>query len=60
MLCLSSARPGTPGPDAHDAITSNSDLDTKKNLSFLSDVIARFPHEKGYNLNLYRHRPGDD
>lgn len=39
-------------PDAHDAITSNSGWDTKKNLSFLSDVIARF-HEKGIRTSIF-------
>jgi len=29
-------------PDAHDAVTSNSGWDTRANLSFLTDVIARF------------------
>lgn len=39
-------------PDAHDAITSNSGWDTKKNLSFLSDVIARF-HDKGIRTSIF-------
>lgn len=39
-------------PDAHDAITSNAGWDTKKNLAFLSDVIARF-HEKGIRTSIF-------
>lgn len=39
-------------PDAHDAITSNSGWNTKKNLSFLSDVIARF-HDKGIRTSIF-------
>jgi len=39
-------------PDAHDAITSNSGWDTKANLQFLSDVIARF-HEKGIRTSIF-------
>ncbi len=39
-------------PDAHDAITSNAGWDTKTNLSFLKDVIARF-HEKGIRTSIF-------
>jgi pyridoxine 5-phosphate synthase len=39
-------------PDTHDAITSNSGWDTKANLQFLSDVIARF-HEKGIRTSIF-------
>jgi pyridoxine 5-phosphate synthase len=39
-------------PDAHDAITSNAGWDTRKNLSFLTDVIARF-HEKGIRTSIF-------
>ncbi|MDM8002006.1 MAG: pyridoxine 5'-phosphate synthase [Bacteroidota bacterium] len=39
-------------PDAHDAITSNAGWDTKKNLAFLTDVIARF-HEKGIRTSIF-------
>lgn len=39
-------------PDAHDAITSNAGWDTKKNLAFLADVIARF-HEKGIRTSIF-------
>ncbi|MRR21696.1 pyridoxine 5'-phosphate synthase [bacterium] len=39
-------------PDAHDAITSNAGWDTKKHLSFLTDVIARF-HEKGIRTSIF-------
>ena len=39
-------------PDAHDAITSNAGWDTKKNLTFLTDVIGRF-HEKGIRTSIF-------
>jgi len=39
-------------PDAHDAITSNAGWDTKNNMAFLSDVIARF-HEKGIRTSIF-------
>lgn len=39
-------------PDAHDAVTSNSGWDTRANLSFLTDVIARF-HEKGIRTSIF-------
>jgi len=39
-------------PDAHDAITSNAGWDTRKNLGFLSGVIARF-HEKGIRTSIF-------
>ena len=39
-------------PDAHDAITSNAGWDTRKNLSFLTDVIARF-HGKGIRTSIF-------
>ncbi|MDF1560928.1 MAG: pyridoxine 5'-phosphate synthase [Bacteroidales bacterium] len=39
-------------PDAHDAVTSNAGWDTKTNLSFLTDVIARF-HEKGIRTSIF-------
>ncbi len=39
-------------PDAHDAITSNSGWDTRTNLAFLKEVIARF-HEKGIRTSIF-------
>lgn len=39
-------------PDAHDAITSNAGWDTKKNLAFLTDVIARF-HDRGIRTSIF-------
>jgi pyridoxine 5-phosphate synthase len=39
-------------PDAHDAITSNAGWDTLKNLSFLSEIIARF-REKGIRTSIF-------
>jgi len=39
-------------PDAHDAVTSNAGWDTRTNLSFLTDVIARF-HEKGIRTSIF-------
>lgn len=39
-------------PDAHDAITSNAGWDTKNNLTFLKEVIARF-HEKGIRTSIF-------
>ena len=39
-------------PDSHDAITSNAGWDTKKNLTFLTDVIGRF-HEKGIRTSIF-------
>jgi pyridoxine 5-phosphate synthase len=39
-------------PDAHDAVTSNAGWDTKKNLSFLTDVIAGF-REKGIRTSVF-------
>ena len=39
-------------PDSHDAITSNAGWDTKKNRSFLSDVIARFK-ENGISTSIF-------
>jgi pyridoxine 5-phosphate synthase len=39
-------------PDAHDAITSNAGWDTKTNLTFLTEVIARF-HEKGIRTSIF-------
>jgi len=39
-------------PDAHDAITSNAGWDTKKNRSYLSEVIARFK-EKGIRTSIF-------
>lgn len=39
-------------PDAHDAITSNSGWDTKKNLSFLTEVVSGFK-EKGIRTSIF-------
>ena len=39
-------------PDAPDQITSNSGWDTKKNFSFLSDVVSEFK-EKGIRTSLF-------
>ena len=39
-------------PDAHDAVTSNAGWDTKKNLSFLTDVIVGF-REKGIRTSVF-------
>ena len=39
-------------PDAHDAVTSNAGWDTKKNLSFLTDVISGF-REKGIRTSVF-------
>jgi pyridoxine 5-phosphate synthase len=39
-------------PDSHDAITSNAGWDTKKNKSFLSEVIARFK-ENGIRTSIF-------
>ena len=39
-------------PDAHDAITSNAGWDTKRNRSYLSEVVARFK-EKGIRTSIF-------
>ena len=39
-------------PDAHHAVTSNAGWDTRANLAFLTDVIARF-HEKGIRTSIF-------
>ncbi len=39
-------------PDSHDAITSNAGWDTKNNLVFLKEVIARF-HEKNIRTSIF-------
>jgi pyridoxine 5-phosphate synthase len=39
-------------PDAHDAVTSNAGWDTKKNLSFLTDIVGNF-REKGIRTSIF-------
>lgn len=39
-------------PDSHDAITSNAGWDTRKNLSFLTDVVSGF-REKGIRTSIF-------
>ena len=39
-------------PDAHDALTSNAGWDTKKNLSFLQEVVNEF-HKEGIRVSIF-------
>lgn len=39
-------------PDAHDALTSNAGWDTKKNLSFLQEVVNEF-HIEGIRVSIF-------
>ena len=39
-------------PDAHDALTSNAGWDTKKNLSFLQEVVNEF-HKEGIRVSMF-------
>lgn len=39
-------------PDAHDALTSNAGWDTKKNLSFLEEVVSEF-HKEGIRVSIF-------
>ena len=39
-------------PDSHDALTSNAGWDTKKNLSFLQEVVNEF-HKEGIRVSIF-------
>ena len=39
-------------PDAHDALTSNAGWDTKKNLSYLQEVVNEF-HKEGIRVSIF-------